>query len=99
MNLQLCRLVDYPECSIIYKIDKSKGLEVYVDAHFAGGWSAADSENADNVLSRTNFVIVTLTVPLFGAASFRPKIALFTAEAEYIAMSHAFCETIPIKVL
>jgi hypothetical protein len=40
---------------IIYKVDKSKGIEVYVDANFAGGWSSADSENADNILSRTGF--------------------------------------------
>ena len=36
---------------IIYKPDKSKGLECYVDADFAGGWSQADADNADNVLS------------------------------------------------
>jgi hypothetical protein len=39
---------------IIYKPDKSKGLECYVNADFADGWSQAnDAKNADNVLSRT----------------------------------------------
>ena len=28
-----------------------KGIEVYVDADFAGGWSSAGTEDADNVLS------------------------------------------------
>ncbi len=42
---------------IIFKVDKTKGLEVCVDADFARGWSCADAENADNVLSRTGFVI------------------------------------------
>ncbi len=50
-------LCDNTERGIIYKVDKSKWLEVYADADFAGGWSGADSENADNVLSRTGFVI------------------------------------------
>ena len=36
---------------IIYRPDKSKGLECYVDADFAGGWTQDDSGNADNVLS------------------------------------------------
>ncbi len=43
-------LCDNAECGIIYKVDKSKGLEVYTDADFAGGWSVADLENTDNVL-------------------------------------------------
>ena len=36
---------------IIYRPDKSKGLECYVDAEFAGGWTQADSDNTENVLS------------------------------------------------
>ncbi len=35
---------------ITYKVNKSKGIEVYVDADFAGGWSSADADNANNVL-------------------------------------------------
>ena len=44
-------LLDTRKRGIIYKPDKSKGLECYVDADFAGGWSKADAKNADNVLS------------------------------------------------
>ncbi len=40
-------LCNNPEGSIIYKVDRTKGLEVYADSNFAGGWSTADSENAD----------------------------------------------------
>jgi hypothetical protein len=78
-------LVDNPERGIQYKIDKSKGLEVYVDADFAGGWSAADSENADNVLSRTALLSVMLTVLLYGAASFRLKL-LFLLQRQSILL-------------
>ena len=31
---------------IIYKPDKSRGLECYVDADLAGGWTQADADNA-----------------------------------------------------
>ncbi len=92
-------LVDNPECGIIYKIDKCKGLEVYIDADFAGGWKAADSENADNILSRTCFVICCANCPIVWCSKLQTKIALSTAEAEYIAMSHACCETILIQKL
>ena len=44
-------LLDTRTCGIIYKPSKSKGLECYVNADFAGGWSQADADNADNVLS------------------------------------------------
>ena len=44
-------LCNNPEGGIIYNVNRTKGLEVYTDANFAGGWSTADSENADCVLS------------------------------------------------
>jgi hypothetical protein len=87
------------ERGIIYKVDKSKGIEVYVDADFAGGWSSADSENADNVLSRTGFVICYANCLLIWCSKLQTEISLSTAEAEYIAMSYALRETIPIQNL
>ena len=36
-------LVDNSDCGVIYTIDKTKGIEVYVDAEFTGGWNSADS--------------------------------------------------------
>ncbi len=74
-------LCDNCEREITYKVDKSKGIEVYVDADFAGGWSCADSDNC----------------PLIWCSKLQTEIALSTAEAEYIAMSHALREVIPIQ--
>jgi hypothetical protein len=51
-------LCDNPEGGIIYKADRTKGLEVYANADFARGWSTVDSENADCVLSRTGLLFV-----------------------------------------
>jgi hypothetical protein len=90
-------LCDNCERGITYKVDRSKGIEVYVDADFAGGWSCADSDNADNVLSRTGFVICYANCPLIWCSKLQTEIALSTAEAEYIAMSHALREVIPIQ--
>ena len=44
-------LLNSPDKGIVYKVDKTKGIEVYVDADFAGNWANADADNADNVLS------------------------------------------------
>ena len=44
-------LCDNPKKGIIYNVNRTKGLEVYADADFAGGWHTSDSDNADNVLS------------------------------------------------
>ncbi len=82
---------------ITYKVDRSKGIKVYVNADFAGGWSSADAENADNVLSRTGFVVCYANCPLVWCSKLQTEIALSTAEAEYIAMSHALRDTIPIQ--
>ena len=81
------------------KVDKSKGLEVYVDADFAGGWVSADANSADNVLSRTGFIICYANCPIIWCSKLQTEIALSTAEAEYIAMSRALRETIPLMNL
>jgi hypothetical protein len=80
-------LCDNTECGIIYKVDKSKGLEVYADADFSGGWSAADLENADNVLSRTGFVICYANCPIIWCSKLQTEIALSMAEAVYCYVS------------
>jgi hypothetical protein len=87
------------ERGVIYKVDKSKGIEVYVDADFTSGWVSADADNADNVLSRTGSVICYAIYPLIWCSKLQTEIALSTAEVEYIAMSHALQDTIPIQTL
>ena len=82
-------LVENPDRGIVYHIDKSKGLEVYVDANFAGGWSSADSDNADNVLSRTGYIICYAGCPIIWGSKLQTEVVLLTTEVEYIAMSYA----------
>ncbi len=78
-------LCNNPEGSIIYKVNRTKGLEVYADTNFAGGWSTAGSEDADCVLSRTGFVICYANCPVIWCSKLQTEIALSTAEAKYIA--------------
>ena len=84
---------------IIYDPDKSMGLECYVDADFAGGWNCQSTDDADNVMSRTGFVIMYANCPIYWASRLQTEIALSTAEAEYIALSSALREVIPLMTL
>ncbi|KAL7523656.1 hypothetical protein ACHAWF_003506 [Thalassiosira exigua] len=84
---------------IIYNPDKSIGLECYVDADFAKDWSQADADDAENVMSRTGFIIMFANCSIFWVSKLQTEIALSTAEAEYIALSQALCEVIPLMTL
>jgi hypothetical protein len=48
-----------------YKPDSLKRLEVYVYADFAGEWDPADPGIADNINSRTGFVICYASCPIY----------------------------------
>ena len=84
---------------MIYAPDPKRGLEVWVDADFAGGWNLEESGDADNVYSCTGFVIYYAGCPVYWQSKLQTEIALSTAEAEYIAMSQALRETIPLATL
>ena len=84
---------------IRYKIDSSKGLECYADADFAGGWNQDDPHDASNLMSRTGFVIKYADCPIYWSSKLQTEIALSTAEAEYIALSSALREVIPLLTM
>ena len=81
---------------IIFKPDKSRGLECFVDADFAGGWIKDEADDADNVMSRTGYVIMYAGCPIIWCSKLQTEIALSTVEAEYLALSQALREVIPL---
>ena len=84
---------------IVYKPDKTKGLECFVDADFAGGWDMSSPDDASNLMSRTGFVLKYAGCPIFWCSKLQTEIALSTAEAEYIALSSALREVIPLMTM
>ena len=84
------------DLGIVYKPDLSKGLECYVGADFAGGWSKEDAGDPDNVLSRTGFIIMYVGCPLIWASRMHTEISLYTAESEYTACSIAMRDVFSI---
>ena len=88
-------LLDTQDKGLIFRPDKSRGLECYVDADFAGGWKDGDQTSPESVLSRTGFVIMYAGCPITWTSKLQTEIALSTTESEYIALSTAMREVIP----
>ncbi len=87
------------ERGIIFTPDPKRGLECFVDADFAGGWNILEPGNPDNVLSRTGFVIYYAGCPILWKSKLQTEIALSTTESEYIALSQALRDVIPMMAL
>jgi hypothetical protein len=83
---------------IILNPDQNKGFEVYVDASFVGDW---DPENAawddETAKSRMGYIFMFAGCPILWASSkVQGEVALSTTESEYIAISAATREVLPL---
>jgi hypothetical protein len=75
-------------------------FECYADADFCGLWEHASClEDPSTAKSRTGYVILYAGCPLIWASKLQGETALSTTEAEYIALSTALRETIPMMNL
>ena len=83
------------EQGTILKPDKNKGVNCYVDADFAGGYTRATANDPASVLSRTGYVIFYYGCPVLWASKMQTEICLSTVEAEYVALSQAMRDVIP----
>ena len=81
------------------KPDMSKGIEVYVDADFAGSWDRHDSLNPDTARSRHGYIIKVLGCPIVWKSQLQTEIALSSSESEYTGLSYALREAIPVMQL
>ena len=82
---------------LIMKPDANDGLTLHVDADFAGNWdkeiAASDPATAQ---SRHGYVLSYCGIPLLWASQLQSIIALSTTEAEYVGMSRALQDTLPV---
>ncbi len=72
---------------------------MFVDADFAGLWHKEHSSLHENILSCTGYVITFCGCPINWASKLQSKIALTTTESEYIALSTATRELLPLWCL
>ncbi len=74
-------------------------VDCYVDADFAGNFAAEHPGHPDSVKSRTGYIILYRGSPLLWVSKVQSLIALSTMEAEYVALSQAMRDLIPIPEL
>ena len=86
-------LLDTKDKGLIFKPDFSKGLECFVDADFAGGWKDSDHSLPETV------DIMNAGCPIYWCSKLQTEIALSKTESEYIGLSSAMREVIPLKNL
>ena len=79
--------------------DKTKGLEVHVGANFVGNWDPADVDNVDTAKSRHVFCITYAGCPIYWKSQLKVHIAISSSESEYIGLSSALREAIPVMHL
>jgi len=96
----ICRyLLKTKERGLVLKPDKSRGLECFVDADWAGSWQDRSSHDSMSAKSRTGYMIKYAGCPVVWGSKMQTLVALSTTEAEYIALSSALREVIAIKNL
>jgi hypothetical protein len=81
----------------IFTPDENKRLEVYVDATFLQDWDPKFAwEDPDTARSRHIFAIKYTGCTTVSKSQLQSKICLSATEAEYIGISYALRDTIPI---
>jgi Reverse transcriptase (RNA-dependent DNA polymerase)/GAG-pre-integrase domain len=82
---------------MIFKPDVTKSIDCYVDADFSGNWDKIEApDDSDTARSRTGYMITYAGCPLVWASKLQSHIALSSTEAEYIALSTAMRDVIPL---
>ena len=89
-------MLDTPHHGMIFKPNKDLGLEVFVDADFAGNWKNAGEDQPENCMSRTGFLIRYQGCNIYWKSQLQTEITLSTAESEYVALSQSLRSAIPV---
>ena len=69
---------------------------MHVDADFVGNWDPADVSNVDTAKSRHGYCLSFSGCPICWKSQLQPHIALSSSESEYIGLSSALREAIPV---
>ena len=72
-------------------------LDCYVDADFAGLWNYEPDQDPVCVKSRTGYCITLGSCPVVWVSKLQTEIACSTLEAEYIALSTAMRDLLPMR--
>ena len=87
------------ERGMIIKPSGTLRLDCYADADFAGQYGYLAKEDPASVRSRTGYVLTLGGIPILWISKLQTEIALSTLEAEYIALSQAMRDLLPMRKL
>ena len=96
-----CYLLHSRKKGMRFRADITRGLEVFVDASFAGNWDNKDAQTGDHDTARSQhgYIILYYGCPLVWKSQLQTEIALSSMESEYTGLSYALREAIPIMSL
>ncbi|KAL7479730.1 hypothetical protein ACHAW6_008691 [Cyclotella cf. meneghiniana] len=93
-------LIKTRDLGLHFKPDSSKGFYCYADADFSGEWNKEFAElDPSTAKSRSGWFILYANCPVIWCSKLQSQVALSTTEAEYIALSQALRDVIPIMAL
>jgi hypothetical protein len=95
----ICYLRGTRDKGYILKPSMSRTLDCYVDADFAGLWHPSIADDPISIKSHTGYIITFANCPILWSSKLQTEVALSTTEAEYIALSQATRDLIPMKAL
>ena len=84
---------------ICFKPDLASGLDMYVDADYAGLFGYEDDQDPVSVKSRTGFVLTLFGCPVLWSSKLQTDICLSSTAAEYVAFSMGMRELLPMRDL
>lgn len=86
-----------PDGGIIMRPGNVQSFECWVDASHAGEWKTEGVEDESaSARSRMGYVFTYANCPILWASKMQTEIALSTTEAEYMALSMAMREMVPL---
>lgn len=74
--------------------DANRGLEVYADADFAGGYQRGHTDDPDTAKSRSCYLVTYQGCLIYWSSKLQTEITLSTTEAEYVCLSESLRTTL-----
>ena len=84
---------------LVFKPTNDWKVDCFVDADFCGLWGSEDPNDPVVTKSRTGFVIMLAGCPLLWVSKLQTETSVSTMMAEYVALSSAMRELLPLKRL
>ena len=92
-------LIATKDRGLIFRPSLDWKVDCFVDADFCGLWGSEDPEDPIVAKSRTGYVILLAGCPLLWKSSLQTETSVSTMMAEYVALSSAMRDMLPLKRL